>query len=143
MVSGVELCAVDSSGRCSILISTDLTLAATDFIRLYAYRFKIECTFREMKQVLGAFGYRFWSKCIPKLNRFLRKEEAHPLEVVKDELDRYRIEQTIQVIEGFFMCQCITMGLLQLIALRFSSRIHPILTKICWFLRGVEFITVQ
>ncbi|WP_234541851.1 transposase [Paenibacillus pseudetheri] len=109
-------------GRYSILASTDLTLSATDIIRLYGYRFKIECTFREMKQVIGAFGYRFWSKSMPKLNRFLKKEEAHPLEAVQDEQDRRRIEQTIQAIEGFVMCQCIAMGLLQLIALRFSSR---------------------
>jgi len=33
-----------------------------------------------MKQVTHAFGYRFWSKSMPKLSRFLRKEEAHPLE---------------------------------------------------------------
>ncbi|MFB6367636.1 hypothetical protein ACFCP7_27045 [Paenibacillus elgii] len=40
---------------------------------MYGYRFKIECTFREMKQVIGAFGYRFWSKSMPKLKRYLRK----------------------------------------------------------------------
>lgn len=109
-------------GRCSILVSTDLTLAATDIICLYGYRFKIECMFREMKQVIGAFGYRFWSKSMPKLNRFLKKEEAHPLEAVQDEQERCRIEQTIRAIEGFVMCQCIAMGLLQLISLRFSGR---------------------
>ena len=43
----------------SILVSTDLTLAATDIIVLYGYRFKIECTFREMKQAIGGFGYHF------------------------------------------------------------------------------------
>ncbi|WP_410512838.1 transposase [Paenibacillus sp. BR2-3] len=110
-------------GRRSILVSTDLTLAATDIIRLYGYRFKIECTFREMKQVIGAFGYRFWSKSMPKLNRFLKKEEAHPLEAVKDEQDQYRIERTLQAIEGFVMCQCVAMGILQLFALRFSGRL--------------------
>ncbi|WP_252361646.1 transposase [Paenibacillus terrae] len=109
-------------GRYSILVSTDLSLAATDIIRLYSYRFKIECTFREMKQVTHAFGYRFWSKSMPKLKRFLKKEEAHPLEVVTNEQDRQRIEKTIQAIEGFVMCQCIAMGLLQLVALQFSGR---------------------
>ncbi|WP_019915139.1 hypothetical protein [Paenibacillus sp. HW567] len=109
-------------GRRSILVSTDLSLAAPDIIRLYGYRFKIECTFREMKQVTHAFGYRFWSKSMPKLNRFLKKEETHPLEAVKNEQNRQRIQKTIQEIEGFVMCQCISMGLLQLIALRFSGR---------------------
>lgn len=49
-----------------------------------------------------------------KLNRFLRKEEAHPLISVTNEQDRQRIQKTIQVIEGFVMCQCMAMGLLQL-----------------------------
>ncbi|MEK5491220.1 hypothetical protein MKZ24_11050 [Paenibacillus sp. FSL R7-0297] len=109
-------------GCCSILVSTDLSLAATDIIRLYSYRFKIECTFQEMKQVTHAFGYRFWSKSMPKLNRFLRKEEVHPLETVTNEHDRQRIQKTIQAIEGFVTCQCIAMGLLQLVDLQFSGR---------------------
>ncbi|MBT2289306.1 transposase [Paenibacillus albidus] len=109
-------------GRYSILVSTDLTLPATDIIPLYGYRFKIESMFREMKQVTHAFGYRFWSKSMPKLNRFLKKEEANPLEAVTNDQDRQRIQKTIQAIEGFVMCQCIAMGLLQLVALRFSDR---------------------
>ncbi|MGW8958588.1 transposase [Paenibacillus sp. NPDC055715] len=36
--------------RCSMLVSTDLSLAATAIIGLYGYRFKIECTFREMSK---------------------------------------------------------------------------------------------
>jgi hypothetical protein len=114
---------VKRGGQCSILVSTDLTLEATDIIRLYGYRFKIECTFREMKQVMGAFGYRFWSKSMPKLNRYLKKGEAHPLEHVKDENAQHQIHLTLQAIEGFVMCQCIAMGLLQLLALRYSGRV--------------------
>lgn len=40
-----------------ILVSTDLNLAPTSIIKLYSYRFKIECTFRELKQVIGGFIY--------------------------------------------------------------------------------------
>lgn len=111
------------NGQCSILVSTDLTLEATDIIRLYGYRFKIECTFREMKQVIGAFGYRFWSKSMPKLKRYLKRDEIHPLEQVQDAQDQRRIRLTLQAMEGFVMCNCIAMGLLQLIALRFSGRV--------------------
>lgn len=50
---------VKQGNRHSILVSTGLSLGATEIITLYGYRFKIECTFREMKQVIGAFGYRF------------------------------------------------------------------------------------
>ncbi|MEI7028395.1 hypothetical protein, partial [Paenibacillus sp. y28] len=107
--------------KASILVSTDMTLAATTIISLYGYRFKIECTFREMKQVIGAFGYRFWSKSCPKLNRYLHKTEKHPLEQVKCVQEQKRIQQTIEAIEGFVMCGCIAMGLIQMIALKFST----------------------
>lgn len=108
--------------RLSILVSTDLALEATEIITLYGYRFKIECTFREMKQVIGAFGYRFWSASMPKLNRYRRKGEPDPLAHVTDEQDRKRIRLTLQAIEGFVMCSVIATELVQLIALRFSGR---------------------
>jgi hypothetical protein len=108
--------------RTSILVSTDLTLEATEIITLYGYRFKIECTFREMKQVIGAFGYRFWSRSMPKLKRYLRKGEAQPVEQVKDEQDRRRIRLALRAIEGFVMCSVIATGLVQLVALRYSNQ---------------------
>lgn len=108
--------------RLSILVSTDLTLEAAEIIALYGYRFKIECTFREMKQVIGAFGYRFWSASMPKLNRYRRKGEPDPLEQVTNESDRERIRLTLRAIEGFVMCSVIATGIVQLLALRFSGR---------------------
>jgi hypothetical protein len=112
---------VQLGDQLSILVSTDLTLEATDIIRLYGYRFKIECTFREMKQVIGGFGYQFWSKSMPKLKRYLKKGEPHPLEHMTNEKDKENIRLTVKAIEGFVMCSCIAMGLLQLIAVRYSS----------------------
>lgn len=108
--------------RLSILVSTDLALEATEIITLYGYRFKIECTFREMKQVIGAFGYRFWSASMPKLNRYRRKTETDPLEQVTNESARKRIRLTLRAIEGFVMCSVIATGIVQLLALRFSGR---------------------
>jgi hypothetical protein len=108
--------------RLAILVSTDLSLTAAEIIELYGYRFKIECTFREMKQVIGAFGYRFWSSSMPKLNRYRRKGERDPLEQVTSESDRQRIRLTLQAIEGFVMCSVIAMGIVQLLALRFSGQ---------------------
>lgn len=113
---------VKLDGKISILVSTDLTLEPTEIIRLYGYRIKIECTFREMKQAMGAFGYQFWCKSMPKLKRYLKKGETPPLEQVTDPKERRNIQQTIKAIEGFVMCSCIAMGMLQLIAVQFSSR---------------------
>jgi len=109
--------------RSAILVSTDQTLAAIDIIQLYGHRFKIESTFREMKQVIDGFGYHFWSKSMPKLNRYLKKDEAHPLEQITDAKDKENIRLAIKAIEGYVMCSCIAMGLLQLISIRYSHRV--------------------
>ena len=66
---------VEYAGTRSILVSTDLGMEAGDIIRLYCKRFQIECTFREFKQQTGGFCYRFWSRAMPRLNRFRRKTE--------------------------------------------------------------------
>lgn len=60
---------------------------------------------------------------MPKLNRYLKKQDPLPLEDVVNEKDRANIRLTIKAIEGFVMCSCIAMGLLQLIAVRYSHRV--------------------
>ncbi|WP_244445087.1 hypothetical protein [Oceanobacillus jeddahense] len=109
--------------RSAILVSTDQTLVPTDIIELYGHRFKIESTFREMKQVIDSFGYHFWSKSMPKRNRYLKKAGAHPLEQVTDTKDQENIRLTIKAIEGYMIRSCIAMGLLPLISVRYSHRV--------------------
>ena len=115
---------VQRGNQQAILVSTDLTLNATDIIELYGHRFKIESMFREMKQVIGAFSYHFWCKSMPKLHRYLRKEDPHPVEQITDEHERTNIRLTIKAIEGYVMCACIAMGMLQLISVHFSGKVR-------------------
>jgi len=109
--------------RQSIFVSTDLTMAPEVILRLYGYRFKIECCFRELKQVIAGFAYRFWSKATPRLNRFAKKG-YDPLVAVTNEGERKRIINTFHAIEGFVMVAAIALGLLQICALCFDREIN-------------------
>lgn len=84
----------------AILVCTDLSMRTEDIITAYAHRFKIEAMFREMKQCFGGFCYRFWSKAVPKLDRYRRKTAVDPLELVKDGQKRTKILKTLKAMEG-------------------------------------------
>ena len=105
------------------LASTDLTLSPLSIMRLYGYRFKIECSFRELKHTIAGFAYRFWSTAMPKLNRFAKSGED-PLSAVEDSDDKRLISSAYAAIQGFVMFGCIAHGLLQIGALLFTDEIN-------------------
>lgn len=109
----------------TILASTDLELDPVSIIEAYAHRFKIECMFREMKQQIHGFSYRFWNQKVPKLNKFKKKSEPDPLSQVSED-DYPSVLRTIDAIERFVLCSEISMGLIQLTALKscFAERIE-------------------
>ena len=112
---------VEYDGTQSILVSTDLTLSPLDIIVLYSYRFRIEYTFRELKQELGAFSYHFWTKALPRLNHFKKKSDPDPLSQVTDSHDQKRILQTIRATEMYALMASIAMGILQALSIDFSN----------------------
>ena len=115
---------VSYNGTKSILVSTDLSLTPEKIIELYAKRFKIECTFRQMKQSMGGFDYHFWSKSMPRLNYYQKKDVPQPLDDIKSRQERLVIIRKIKAIEGYVLCSAIALGLLQIMSLKLGTGIN-------------------
>ena len=103
-----------------VLMCSDLALDPLVAIALYCARVRIETLFAMLKSVLGAFAYRFWSKRLPRHSRKPKKNatlQAPP----KEHLET--VQKTWQACERFVMLGCITLGLLQLVALKFPHQV--------------------
>ena len=115
---------VEYSNVQAILACTDLSMQAEDVIRAYACRFKIEAMFRELKQQFGGLGYWFWTKAVPKLNRYRRKGSPDPLRQVVTKGGRYRVIHTLRAIEGYVMFSSIAMGIIQMLCLEYEGKVR-------------------
>lgn len=97
-----------------ILVSTDLTLNPLSIIHLYCHRFRIEYTFRSLKQDIGGFAYHFWTKAMDKLSHFKKKREPDPLEKATQECERKRVLDTVRATEMYALMSSIAIGILQI-----------------------------
>ena len=101
-----------------VLMSSDLGLSPTTALELYCVRTRIELMFDVLKNLLGAFRFRFWTKKLPRhprrprANRHLTAPHPQHLPTVEACWHAYAI---------FVLCAAIAHGLLQLIALQFGS----------------------
>lgn len=111
---------VSYDGTLSILASTSLELSPIQIITLYGCRFKIEVGFKELKHTIGAFYYHFWSKYMPKLNRYNKQFVSDALEQISDPRIIEMIVGAFKAIEGYVLMAIISMGLLQMLSLKFS-----------------------
>ena len=115
---------MEYNGTQSLPAGTSLEPDPLFMIRLYSYRFRIECTFRELKQQTGAFCYHFRSKHMPRLDDYRKKTKPSPLEQVEDDHARMKILQTVRTIEMHMALSCITMGTVQCLSLRAEGKLR-------------------
>lgn len=106
----------EDGSRC-ILLTTDVKMKPVDIIEAYARRFKIEHMFKESTQDMCAFGSHFWSKSMPKLNRYAKSGTPSPLESVDSSRDRKNILKTIRATEMFAQMELMALGLLHIMAM--------------------------
>jgi len=117
----VRIVLINYNGIRSILVCTSLELSALQIIQQYSYRFKIEIGFKELKHTIGAFAYHFWSKSMPKLNRFFKDINTT---AITEPSVKHKIVETLKAIEGYICIAIICMGLLQILSLKFSKELN-------------------
>jgi hypothetical protein len=103
-----------------ILMCSDLNVPALQIVELYSYRFKVEVTFKSLKQTLGSFCYHFWTTAMPKLSRKITETD---LSKVTDPKDKQRIVAAARAINVFVFIGCVAMGILQMISLHYPVNV--------------------
>lgn len=103
-----------------VLMCSDLSLDPLTALALYGARVRVETLFTMLKGVIGAFRYHFWSKRLPRHSRRPKKNALLKPPAVQD---LPTVQRTWQACEGFVLLGCIAVGLLQLVALKFSHHI--------------------
>ena len=113
---------LSSSSRGNIIfISTDTDVDAKTIIEGYALRWKCELSFKIGNQSTNAFDSHFWTKHMPRLNRYAKKTDPDPLILVKEE-DKELIWKTFRAYERYAAVGFIGQALLQLYAFELASK---------------------
>ncbi|MBF0103427.1 MAG: transposase [Desulfobacterales bacterium] len=103
-----------------ILMCSDLTMAPVDVLELYCSRIRIEVMFDMLKNLLGVFSYRFWTKKLPPESRKPKKNIGLTTPETKN-LPTVRL--CWEAYERFVMLGVISLGILQIIALKYTNTV--------------------
>ena len=103
-----------------VLMCSQLDLSPVAALELYCVRSRIELMFDVLKNLLGAFRFRFWTQKLPRHAR--RPQPNRHLQAPAPE-HQATVGACWQAYETFVLCATIAQGLLQLIALRFGAMV--------------------
>ena len=103
-----------------VLMCSDLHQDPVAALELYCVRTWIEVMFHNLKHLIGAFQFRFWSKRLPPHSR---TPKANRTLTAPAPADLGAVQQCWEAYERFVMLGAIALGLLQLIALKFTTTI--------------------
>ena len=104
-----------------ILMCSDLQQDPVKALELYCARIRIETMFDMLKNVMGIFRYRFWTKGLPRHSRKPRKNKY--LETPMGSDQKRKVRRCFDAYERFVMSGAIALGLLQLISLKYQNSV--------------------
>ncbi len=103
-----------------VLMCSDLGQDPLSALQLYCVRIRVETMFDMLKNLIGAFNYRFWSKHMPQHSRKPKKnkdlKQPCPQAIAK-------VELCWQAYERFALLGSIALGLLQIISLKDTDNV--------------------
>lgn len=103
-----------------VLMCSNLAQDPVAALELYCLRSRIEVMFDMLKNLLGVFRYRFWSKKMPRHSRKPQKNKE--LKSVPS-CNIKPVQSCWEAYERFVMLGAIALGLLQLLAIKFAPSI--------------------
>jgi hypothetical protein len=114
----IRFVAVELNGndRC-VLMSSDLSLTPEDIISIYGLRFKIETSFDEQKNDMGAFSYHFWTSAMPKRKKWQKAQ------MPTDQHAKHKVDDANRAIDSFVCCATIATGILTIIGFAYHREI--------------------
>ncbi len=103
-----------------ILMCSDLNQDPVAALELYCTRIRIEIMFDMLKNLMGVFRYRFWTKGLPRHSRKPKKNK-YLKKVALDQMSK--VKRCFAAYERFVMTGAIALGLLQFISLKFEKSV--------------------
>jgi hypothetical protein len=117
---------IQSSRGKIILMTDDLSMSVDTALMMYCKRSSIETLFNSLKNLFGGLQYHFWSKYLPPCSRRpAKKGTPKPVS-----LNPEKTRATLDAIEKFVIVLSISLGIVQVMALRFPKEIVTIAR--CW-----------